>query len=287
MKSLYKKLNVIITIFFVLGILFSAVNLYNLPIKLEKISGRVDLTVVKELSPVLNQTNLIVGITLCLGLGLVILTLYLSNHNKKVEKIVDTDMDGVKIEEEDNQEDLTENEDLDNQVKSIQSGLNEIKNTKTKYERILSRLCMKLDASQGIVYSVEKEKNKRFIQLFASFAYHSADSENVRYEFGEGLSGQVAKEGNKVNINNIPEGYITIISGLGASSPSHLAILPIKEKGEVVFVVEIASFHEISSSDEKLIGEALTFNKVAPKPAKKELSDKEAGDQKKKKVSDL
>jgi len=163
------------------------------------------------------------------------------------------------------------------------SGATYFKNTKTKYEKILSRLCMKLDASQGIVYSVEKEKNKRFIQLFASFAYNSADSENVRYELGEGLSGQVAKEGNKININNIPEGYITIISGLGASSPSHLAILPIKEKGEVVFVVEIASFHEISASDEKLIGEALTFKKVDPKPAKKELSDKEAGDQKKEK----
>ncbi|MCK5101886.1 MAG: hypothetical protein KAR17_03690, partial [Cyclobacteriaceae bacterium] len=88
MKSFYNKLNVIITVFFVLGILFSAFNLYNLPIELEKISGRIDLTVIKELSPVLNQTSFIVGLTLTLGLGSIIFALYLLNYNKTVEKII-------------------------------------------------------------------------------------------------------------------------------------------------------------------------------------------------------
>ena len=88
MKSFYTKLNVIITIFFVLGILFSAFNLYNLPTELEKISGRIDLTVIRELSPVLNQTNFIVGLTLALGLSSIILALYLMNYTKTAEKII-------------------------------------------------------------------------------------------------------------------------------------------------------------------------------------------------------
>lgn len=283
MKSIYNKLNVILTVFFVLGILFSAFSLYNLPTKLEKISGSIDLMVVKEFSPVLNQINLIVGLTLILGLGSIILALYLVSYSETKEKIVYVDKSDEQNKEELHTEDLGEKENLDNQVKSIQAGLDEIKDIKSKYEKILSGLCMKMDASQGILYSVQKEKNKRFIQLFASFAYNLPESKTVRYELGEGLAGQVAKEGKKINIKDIPEGYITIISGLGASSPNHLAILPIKENSEVKFVVEIASFNEISASDEKLIGKALTIKKVSSKPARKEVSEKKAGDQKEEK----
>jgi hypothetical protein len=149
-----------------------------------------------------------------------------------------------------------------------------------KYEKVLSRLCMKIDASQGLVYSVKKEKNKRYIELYATFAYNLPESDTMKYEFGEGLAGQVAKEGKKINIKDIPKGYITIISGLGASSPNHLAILPIKENGEVVKVVEIASFNEISNADENLIAEVLKIQEESPKPAKKVATEKKSDGQK-------
>ena len=283
MKSFYNKLNVIITVFFVLGILFSAFNLYNLPIKLEKISGRIDLTVIKELSPVLNQTNFIVGLTLTLGLGSIIFALYLLNYNKTVEKIIYVEKTKSQKKDEDSKEELAKKEDLAKQVKNIQSGLKDIKDRKSKYEKVLSSLCMKIDVSQGIMYSVQKEKNKRYIELFATFAYNLPESDSVKYEFGEGLAGQVAKEGKKINIKDIPKGYITIISGLGAASPNHLAILPIMEKGEVVFVVEIASFNEISESDEILIIEALKLEEVSLRAAKKVTSEKKADDKKEEK----
>ena len=283
MKSFYNKLNVIITVFFVLGILFSAFNLYNLPIELEKISGRIDLTVIKELSPVLNQTNFIVGLTLTLGLGSIIFALYLLNYNKTVEKIIYVEKTKSQKKDEDSKEELAKKEDLARQVKNIQSGIKDIKDRKSKYEKVLSSLCMKIDVSQGIMYSVQKEKNKRYIELFATFAYNLPESDSVKYEFGEGLAGQVAKEGKKINIKDIPKGYITIISGLGAASPNHLAILPIMEKGEVVFVVEIASFNEISESDEILIIEALKLEEVSLRAAKKVTSEKKADDKKEEK----
>ncbi len=280
MKSFYSKLNVIITVFFVLGILFTTFNLYNLPTELEKVSGRIDLTVIQELSPLLNQTNFIVGLTVSLGLVSIILTLYLLNYNKTAEKIIYVEKTESQKQQDGNREAQAKKEDLANQVKNIQSGAEEIKDIKLKYEKVLSSLCMKIDVSQGIVYSVIKEKNKRYIELFATFAYNLPESDTVKYEFGEGLAGQVAKEGKKINIKDIPEGYITIISGLGASSPNHLAILPITEKGEVVKVVEIASFNEISKYDEKLITEVLKIKDVSPSPAKKAPTEKKTDGQK-------
>lgn len=269
MKSFYNKINIIITVFFILGILFSAFNLYNLPAELEKISGRIDLTVIKELSPLLNQTYFIVGLTLVLGLSSIILALFLLNFNKTAEKIIYVEKTESHKQDEQNKEAQKKSENLAKQIKKLQSGLKEIKDKKSKYEKVLSGICMKIEASQGIIYSVQQNKNQRYIELFTTFAYNLPESETVKYEFGEGLAGQVAKAGKKINIKDIPEGYITIISGLGAASPNHLAILPIKEKGEVAYVVEIASFKEISSSEENLIIEALKLEEVSPKSVKK------------------
>ena len=52
-------------------------------------------------------------------------------------------------------------------------------------------------------------------------------------------------------------------------------ILPIEDKGEVVYVVEIASFNNFSESDEELIIEALKIEEK--KPAKKTSSTKKTG----------
>lgn len=278
MKSLYNKLNVIFTVFFVFGILFSAFNLYNLPKELEMISGKIDLTVIKELTPVLNQTNLIVGLTLILGLGSIIRSFYVMIYTKTAEKIIYVEKTESQKHNDENKEEQAKKENLSKQVNDIQSGIEDIKDRKSKYEKVLASLCMKVDASQGIVYAVQKEKKKRYIELFATFAYNLPGSDTVKYEFGEGLAGQVAKEGKKINIKDIPEGYITIISGLGAASPSHLAILPIKVKGEIVFVVEIASFNEISASDENLIIEALKLEEESSKSSKRVTSEKKVSD---------
>lgn len=274
MKSLYNRLNVILTVFFVLGILFSAFNLYNLPTELEKTSGRIDLSVIKELSPVLNLTYFVVGLTLILGLGSIILALYLLNYTKTEEKIIYVEKTDTHKQEQEDKEDQARKEDLAKQVKDIQSGAGSIKDHNKKYDKILSGLCMKIGASQGLIYQAKKEKNKRFIELFSSFAFNLPESKTIKYEFGEGLAGQVAKEKKNINIEDIPEGYITIISGLGASSPNHLAILPIVENKEVVYVVEIASFNKISKDDEMLIIEALKLEE--PKPVKKATSAKKA-----------
>ncbi len=283
MKSFYNKLNVIITIFFLLGILFSAYNLYNLPTELEKISGKIDLSVIMKLAPVLNQTNFILGLTLALGLTAIILALYLLNYTKTAEKIIYVEKSETHKQDEELKEEKNRKADLALQVKSIWANATSIADKKLRYEKVLSNLCMKLEASQGIIYTVKKEKNKQFIELFTTFAYNLPESKLVRYELGEGLAGQVAKEGKKINIKDIPKGYITIISGLGASSPNHLAILPVKENDEIALVVEIASFNEITAENENLIIEALTLEIENPKLAKETLSNKKANSPKEEK----
>ncbi|MBY0425483.1 MAG: GAF domain-containing protein [Cytophagales bacterium] len=132
-------------------------------------------------------------------------------------------------------------------------------------DSVLSSLANELQASQAAFFKASIEGDKRILKLKSSFAYHIPDSQEVVFEFGEGLSGQVAKDGNLINIKEIPDGYITILSGLGKSTPTNLVISPVKLDGNVVGVVEISSFNEFSADDEHLI--ELICNKLGEKLA--------------------
>ncbi len=59
---------------------------------------------------------------------------------------------------------------------------------------------------------------------------------------GRGLIAQVAREKKRILVETVPEGYITINSGLGEALPASVVILPIIFEDEVLGVIELASF---------------------------------------------
>jgi putative methionine-R-sulfoxide reductase with GAF domain len=120
-------------------------------------------------------------------------------------------------------------------------------------ETLLLSLARVLGISQGAFFLSEKKDSKKIIKFISGYAYYLSDTENLEFEYGHGLSGQVALDGKIINIDSIPEGYITILSGLGNSSSPSMIIFPIINKKEVVAVVEMASFRKFSNDDEELI----------------------------------
>jgi hypothetical protein len=56
----------------------------------------------------------------------------------------------------------------------------------------------------------------------------------------------VAAEGWRLCLDNVPEGYITVYSGLGNSSPTQLVLAPMRDENKVVQgVIEIACFQKL------------------------------------------
>lgn len=53
---------------------------------------------------------------------------------------------------------------------------------------------------------------------------------------------QAAANGKTLYVDDIPEGYIYVISGLGSASPKYLLIVPFKKQEQVIGMLEIASF---------------------------------------------
>lgn len=254
MQANTQKLGVVFTFMFFAALLFSAYTLYSLPGQLSQYSPVVDLLVLDQLKPVFFQGYLIFGVTALLGMTTV--TLLLSRRNDDNIPIPGE----IKQEEEENQVMQDEEEAEEHQVinqQAVEDLIETVEDPESCFTKVLSQICKDVEASQAAAYLTRQEEDKRWIELFASYAYHIPEGEKITYRFGEGLAGQVAKEGKTVNIDTVPEGYISILSGLGNASPRNLIIVPLMEADSVVGVVEIASFKAFSKRTEMELQQAL------------------------------
>ena len=85
--------------------------------------------------------------------------------------------------------------------------------------------------------------DNRFLELISAFAYNRKKYMQKSLLLGEGLVGSCAREKQIINLTEIPEGYITITSGLGDTRPDNLLLVPVLHDNELIGVLEIASLH--------------------------------------------
>jgi len=117
------------------------------------------------------------------------------------------------------------------------SGFEKQTNIENLLEFLLTKLARELSAVQGIAYV--RDKNSNGFSSVATYALYGKTDEFVE---GSGINGQVAINKKLKIITDIPEGYITVISGLGSSYPSNLLILPFVYNNETIALIELASF---------------------------------------------
>ncbi|MDO1446074.1 GAF domain-containing protein [Rhodocytophaga aerolata] len=254
MNSFYKKLGNIAVILFLLGIVGVTYYLYQAS---AQITGALQIRESQQIELVEQTVKpifMVVGIEIFLGVSAV-LFLLLNRQNTAVHlhqhEDIKTDFSS--------QHSHTEVVAIDKRVKSIQNKLDlAIPDATVKLEKVLSNICNELEACQGAIFQAKHKDAKRVVEMCASYAYFMAESKSIQYEFGEGLTGQVAKEGKLINISTVPDGYVTIISGLGNSSPKHLIIAPILSENTVIGVIEVASFKPFTKSDEDF------FDQISP-----------------------
>ncbi|MDJ1470578.1 GAF domain-containing protein [Xanthocytophaga flava] len=196
------------------------------------------------------------SVAICSGVTLVTLAILLLSRNNGEVQVVYVKKSEEKQYGLDTSDDDQAEMGKNHNASSMESILAEqSRDLKPVFEKLLSSVCRELEASQAIIFVAKRYEGKRILELFATYAYHIAESKTFHYEFGEGLAGQAAKEGKQVVIKNIPDGYVTVLSGLGKASPAELLIAPVIYDEQVVAVVEIASFKRFTRSDEALVTE--------------------------------
>ncbi len=109
---------------------------------------------------------------------------------------------------------------------------------------IISKLCKYIGAVQGGFFLLEDgDKNDIHFELTAHFAYNRQKYNEKRVNWGEGLIGRAAFEQKTLYIDDVPQDYVEITSGLGETNPEILLIVPLKFNQEVHGVIELAGFN--------------------------------------------
>jgi len=109
-------------------------------------------------------------------------------------------------------------------------------------ELIMEELAPLMGALHGTFFLAEQAGDETSLRLIAGYGLRADKDAPMQYRIGQSLIGQVAKSKRLVVVDEIPHGYIKISSGLGEAPPANLVVFPLLFEGEVLGVVELASF---------------------------------------------
>jgi signal transduction histidine kinase/HAMP domain-containing protein/CheY-like chemotaxis protein len=116
-------------------------------------------------------------------------------------------------------------------------------------ELIMDELAPLVSAQHGTFFLSEAVNGDTQLRLIAGYGLRADKVEGsapIQYLLGQSLIGQAAKSKRSIVLADLPEGYVTISSGLGEAPPTNLAVLPILFEDQVLGVIELASFTSFS-----------------------------------------
>ncbi len=236
MKFDKRKLGITLVLIYIICTVFASYVTFSLSDDLIS-KGAMGLSQLPAGESTFLELNLAVILTLLLGLGSLVFVL--NNRNQEVIYV-------EKKKEKKASDDMEDDDDKafrDVDIPTIrQIAAREKENEERLIQEVLNEVCKEIEAGLGAFYVARKEANVRQLEMTATYALALGETKKPKYEFGEGLVGQAASEEKSINIDDVPDGYIKIVSGLGSSTPKHLMIFPVKANNKLYGVVEMASF---------------------------------------------
>lgn len=161
-------------------------------------------------------------------------------------------------EEDELKEKAQEHSWLNTKIAEVATMYPEFNDLRTLARLFLTKIAPMAGASYGAFYLKEGKGDQRNLQKFASYAFDGSNVGMESFRFGEGLVGQCAAENRTLLLTQIPDDYIKIRSGIGMSSPESIILLPAEFEGEVLAVIELASFKIFSPLQQKLLHQLMS-----------------------------
>lgn len=114
------------------------------------------------------------------------------------------------------------------------------------YDQSLSFIVKYISASLGtLLVSDDRDATQSTLQRVAVYAYDRKKYINGSIRAGEGLAGQAFLERAMITMNEVPDDYVKIESGLGKAQPAFIVVSPLLVDGIPYGVLELASFKAI------------------------------------------
>ena len=107
---------------------------------------------------------------------------------------------------------------------------------------VLNTLVNYLGGKVGMLYSLQND----ILRYTAGYAVPDTHTVPTAIKLGETLTGQAALKMKTVQLNHLPDDYMSIKSATGNAKPKHILIIPLVHDGVLEGVIEIASISEFS-----------------------------------------
>ncbi|CAG4894606.1 response regulator [Paraburkholderia saeva] len=113
---------------------------------------------------------------------------------------------------------------------------------------MLDFLAAYLGASIGALYI--RDRRDAVLRRVATYGF-SRESEQgaLAFQDAESLVGQAAASRRVIQLQDVPDHYVKVVSGLGMSPPKHLVMSPIENDGQVNGVVELGFMRALTPRD--------------------------------------
>ncbi|TJY42140.1 response regulator [Cohnella pontilimi] len=145
----------------------------------------------------------------------------------------------------------------DAQIARFTDLLRQMNDPGTLAEAFVKEFCPVIGAAYGAVYLTDPQTDGRTLNLTASFAGHcdidTLDNARRSIRFGEGLVGQCAASGLPIVLDDVPDGYVKIGSGIGDAEPKQLVLKPILFDEEHLGVIEVAAVKPFTPENRELL----------------------------------
>ncbi len=122
----------------------------------------------------------------------------------------------------------------------------DFKSTNEMAYPVIKKLAEHVEIDQIGIFILQNKNDKELLILEAAYAYDKKKLLDTEIEIGESLVGKCAKEQKLIRIDDLPEGYTYISSGLGEDTPRSLILIPLIHEKKLFGVLEIASLHTLS-----------------------------------------
>ncbi|MBN1597547.1 MAG: GAF domain-containing protein [Bacteroidales bacterium] len=120
------------------------------------------------------------------------------------------------------------------------------KNLATLGSEIVTELVPFVEASAGALFIANKiDDEKTILNLSAQFCFDSMEEKDKSFDAGEGYIGTCFTEKKTIQLDNLPESYIKLKSGLGETPLKNLVLVPIVQDNEALGVIELASMEKL------------------------------------------
>ncbi|MCU0439715.1 MAG: PAS domain S-box protein [Raineya sp.] len=113
---------------------------------------------------------------------------------------------------------------------------------------VLVELIHYVGAAQGGLYIINDDvQDDQHAELVAAYAFEKQKFINQKIYPHEGVIGQLLIDGDTIYLNDVPDNYADITSGLGGARPNSVLLVPLKLNEKLIGLVELTSFQSFES----------------------------------------